>query len=138
MRISVFMDVFDCHVNRAPIAGEVVHVAYVKGKFLNASLDKASVHNERNGLVLKVADGREIGVVQIAGLVARRILCFVEGGEQMSIGERFCLIRFGSRVDVYLPEGVEPQVSVGQKMVAGETVLANLTGPQLSRRSAMV
>ena len=138
MRISVFMDVFDCHVNRAPIKGEVVHVAYVEGKFLNASLDKASVHNERNGLLLRVADGREIGVVQIAGLVARRILCFVKDGQQVATGERFGLIRFGSRVDVYLPEGVEPLVSVGQKMVAGETVLANLTGPQTPRRSAMV
>lgn len=138
MRVSVFMDVFDCHVNRAPIAGQVKRVAYVEGKFLNASLDKASLDNERNGMVLGLADGREVGVVQIAGLVARRILCFVKEGQSLETGERFGLIRFGSRVDVYLPEGVEPLVSVGQKMVAGETVLADLTGRQTPRPSRKI
>ena len=105
-------------------------MAYRPGKFLNASLDKASEDNERNGLCLRLADGREIAVVQIAGLVARRIVCFVESGMQMQTGERFGLIRFGSRLDVYLPQGVEPLVDVGQTMVAGETVLAVLDGPQ--------
>lgn len=137
-RISVFMDVFDCHVNRAPIAGEVKHVAYIEGKFLNASLDKASLDNERNGLLLGLPDGREIGVVQIAGLVARRILCWVEPGHRLGTGERFGLIRFGSRVDVYIPDGVEPLVFVGQKMVSGETVLADLTGAQRPRHAAAV
>lgn len=129
-RISVFMDVFDCHVNRSPVEGEVMRVAYVPGKFLNASLDKASTDNERNGLVLGLADGREVGVVQIAGLVARRILCWVQSGQHLGAGERFGLIRFGSRVDVFLPDGVEPLVAIGQKAVAGETVLARLNGPQ--------
>ena len=129
-RVSVFMNVFNCHVNRTPIAAEVAAVAYRPGKFLNASLDKASEDNERNGLCLRLADGREIAVVQIAGLVARRIVCFVESGMQMQTGERFGLIRFGSRLDVYLPQGVEPLVDVGQTMVAGETVLAVLDGPQ--------
>ena len=130
MRVAIFMNVFNCHVNRTPIAAEVAAVAYRPGKFLNASLDKASEDNERNGLCLRLADGREIAVVQIAGLVARRIVCFVESGMQMQTGERFGLIRFGSRLDVYLPQGVEPLVDVGQTMVAGETVLAVLDGPQ--------
>ncbi len=137
-RISVFMDVFDCHVNRAPIGGEIRHVAYVPGKFLKASLDKASEHNERNGLVIDLPDGREVGVVQIAGLVARRILCWVQPGQELATGERFGLIRFGSRVDVYLPDGVAPLVAVGQKAVAGETVLADLTAGPLPRRARMV
>lgn len=131
-RVSVFMNVFDCHVNRTPVAGSVKAVAYRPGKFLNASLDKASEDNERNSLCLEMSDGREIAVVQIAGLVARRIVSFVKGGENLSTGDRFGLIRFGSRVDVYLPEGVEPLVSIGQTMVAGETVLAELdTGAAL-------
>ncbi|MGI3209958.1 phosphatidylserine decarboxylase [Roseovarius tibetensis] len=125
-RVSVFMSVFDCHVNRAPVAGTVQAVAYRPGKFLNASLDKASADNERNGVVIEMADGRVLPVVQIAGLVARRIVCFVERGKTLSRGERFGLIRFGSRLDVYLPEGVVPQVRVGQTMIAGETVLAEL------------
>ena len=125
-RVSVFMSVFNCHVNRAPIAGEITAIAYRPGKFFNASLDKASVDNERNSLAIRMADGRSIAVVQIAGLVARRIVCFTEIGAQMQTGERFGLIRFGSRLDVYLPEGVEPAVRVGQTMIAGETVLADL------------
>ena len=127
-RISVFMNVFNCHVNRSPVAGEVVSVAYRPGKFFNASLDKASADNERNSLRLKIPDERELAVVQIAGLVARRIVCFVKPGAELQAGERFGLIRFGSRLDVYLPEGVEPLVAIGQTMVAGETVLANLSG----------
>ena len=128
-RISVFMSVFNCHVNRAPVAGEVTAVADRPGKFFNASLDKASADNERNGLCIRVADGRDLAVVQIAGLVARRIVCFVSPGEALQTGERFGLIRFGSRLDVYLPEGVAPLVSIGQTMVAGETVLAELNAP---------
>jgi len=125
-RVSVFMSVFNCHVNRTPISGEITAIAYRPGKFFNASLDKASVDNERNSLAIRMADGRSIAVVQIAGLVARRIVCFTEIGAQMQTGERFGLIRFGSRLDVYLPEGVEPAVRLGQTMIAGETVLADL------------
>jgi phosphatidylserine decarboxylase len=123
-RVSVFMSVFNCHVNRAPVAGRVTRVAYRPGKFLNASLDKASADNERNGIVIEMADGRPLPVVQIAGLVARRIVCFTGEGQSLGRGERFGLIRFGSRLDVYLPDGVVPLVRVGQTMVAGETVIA--------------
>ncbi len=125
-RVSVFMSVFNCHVNRAPVAGTIKTVAYRPGKFLNASLDKASEDNERNGVVIEMADGRLLPVVQIAGLVARRIVCFVTPGAAIGRGDRFGLIRFGSRLDVYLPEGVVPSVRVGQTMVAGETVIAEL------------
>lgn len=130
-RISVFMSVFDVHVNRAPTAGAVGTVAYCPGKFLNATLDKASLDNERNGLRLDLAEregliGGSLGVVQIAGLIARRIVCFVRTGDTLDAGERFGLIRFGSRLDVYLPLGVTPKVAVGQRMLAGETVLADL------------
>ncbi len=128
MRVCIFMNVFNCHVNRAPMAGRVARVAYKAGKFFNAELDKASEHNERNGLIIENGDTR-IGVVQIAGLVARRIVCFVHEGENIGAGERFGLIRFGSRLDVYLPLGVEPQVAIGQTMVAGESVIANLRAP---------
>lgn len=134
-RVSVFMSVFNCHVNRAPVAGTVSAVAYRPGKFFNASLDKASEHNERNGLTITMADGRRIAVVQIAGLVARRIVCWVAPGRRLETGERFGLIRFGSRLDVYLPDGVEPLVAVGQTMVAGETVLADLAGGEGPRRA---
>lgn len=126
-RVSVFMNVFNCHVNRLPVPGEVLGVAYRPGKFFNASLDKASADNERNSLRVRMEDGRELAVVQIAGLVARRIVCFVQPGAQLGRGDRFGLIRFGSRLDVYLPAGVEPMVDIGQTMVAGETVLADLT-----------
>ena len=125
-RISVFMSVFNCHVNRAPVAGEVTAVAYRPGKFLNASLDKASVDNERNGVAIRMEDGRVLGVVQIAGLVARRIVCFTAPGAHLARGERFGLIRFGSRLDVYLPDGAVVLVNLGQTMIAGETVLARL------------
>ncbi len=137
-RISVFMNVFNCHVNRAPIGGEVRSIAYRPGKFLNASLDKASEDNERNSLVLRMDDGRELAVVQIAGLVARRIVCFTREGARLETGERFGLIRFGSRLDVYLPGGVAPLVCPGQTMIAGETVLADLQsdeGPRTGRTS---
>ena len=128
-RVSVFMSVFNCHINRAPVAGKVQAVAYRPGKFFNASLDKASADNERNSLCIRMDDGRDLAVVQIAGLVARRIVCFVKSGDGLETGERFGLIRFGSRLDVYLPEGVDPMVRIGQTMVAGETVLAALKPP---------
>ena len=126
-RVSVFMSVFNVHVNRAPAAGKITKAGYVPGKFLNATLDKASKDNERQLLAMKTTSGKEICFVQIAGLVARRILCEAKEGMEYKAGERFGLIRFGSRLDVYLPDGVEPQVCVGQTMVAGETVLANLS-----------
>ena len=125
-RVSVFMNVFNCHVNRAPVAGKVVDITYHHGKFLNASLDKASIHNERNSVTLETANGTRIGVVQIAGLVARRIVCFVEEGHTLHAGQSVGLIRFGSRLDVYLPHGITPLVAVGQTAVAGETILADL------------
>ena len=125
-RVSVFMNVFNCHVNRAPMAGEVIAITYHHGKFVNASLDKASEHNERNSITIEASDKARIGVTQIAGLVARRIVCFTKVGNSLSVGERFGLIRFGSRLDVFLPEGIEPAVGLGQTAVAGETVLAHL------------
>jgi len=125
-RVSVFMNVFNCHVNRTPVAGTVSAVSYRPGKFFNASLDKASTDNERNSIAVEMGDGRKIAVVQIAGLVARRIVCDVKPGAVLETGERFGMIRFGSRVDVYLPEGVHPTVALGQTMVSGETVIADL------------
>ena len=127
-RVSVFMNVFNCHVNRAPMTGEVIAITYHHGKFVNASLDKASEHNERNSITIEAADKTRIGVTQIAGLVARRIVCFTKLGNCLSVGERFGLIRFGSRLDVFLPEGIEPAVGLGQTAVAGETILAHLGG----------
>ncbi|MDN3718884.1 phosphatidylserine decarboxylase [Roseibium salinum] len=134
MRVSIFMNVFNCHVNRAPIGGKITRVAYRAGKFLNAELDKASEDNERNGLVIDTGETR-IGVVQIAGLVARRIVCFVREGETVSTGERFGIIRFGSRLDVYMPADTTPKVALGQTMIGGETVLANLEEPQAQAQS---
>ena len=125
-RVSVFMNVFNCHVNRAPMAGEGIAITYHHGKFVNASLDKASEHNERNSITIEGVDKTRIGVTQIAGLVARRIVCFTKVGNGLSMGERFGLIRFGSRLDVFLPDGIEPAVGLGQTAVAGETVLAHL------------
>jgi phosphatidylserine decarboxylase len=125
-RVSVFMNVFNVHVNRAPAAGVVEKIAYRPGKFFNASFDKASSDNERSSIVLRMEDGRKLVCVQIAGLIARRIVCRVREGARLETGERYGLIRFGSRVDVYLPRGVEPMVAVGQRSVAGETVLAML------------
>jgi phosphatidylserine decarboxylase len=126
-RISIFMSVFDCHVNRAPVAGRVTKIAYKPGLFLNADLDKASENNERNGLVIETATGR-FGVVQIAGFIARRIVCFIRQGEAVGAGDRLGLIRFGSRVDVYMPNPVRPLVTIGSRAIAGETVLAELRG----------
>jgi len=140
-RIAVFMNVFNVHVNRAPVSGTVVKVAYRPGAFLDASLDKASTENERQSVRLKIAGVKsrspkknEIAVVQIAGLVARRILCDLREGDAVSAGERFGLIRFGSRVDVYLPEDCEPLVSVGQTAVGGETVIAEI-GAETPRKA---
>ncbi len=124
-RISIFMSVFNCHVNRSPATGKIERIAYRPGVFINAELDKASEDNERNSLVIASANGR-IGVIQIAGLVARRIVCFVREGQAIGAGERFGLIRFGSRLDVYLPDGTQALVSEGQTAVAGETILADL------------
>ena len=126
MRVSVFMSVFNCHVNRAPIAGRVTAVAYRPGKFLNASLDKASTDNERNALAIEMEDGRRIAVVQIAGLVARRILNYAEIGNRYNAGERYGFIRFGSRVDFYLPLNAKVKVSIGDKVYASSTVIAEL------------
>ncbi len=125
-RISIFMSVFNVHVNRAPATGKILRLAYIKGKFFNATLDKASKDNERQLLAMRTECGKEIAFVQIAGLIARRIVCFAKEGQTYQAGERFGLIRFGSRLDVYLPTDIEPQVCIGQTMVAGETVLANL------------
>jgi phosphatidylserine decarboxylase len=122
-RVSIFMSVFDVHINRAPIAGQVKRVAYVPGKFINADLDKASEDNERQHLLIEGADGLRIGFTQIAGLIARRILAFVKEGDIVDAGQRVGLIRFGSRVDVYLPTGVAPRVLLGQRAIAGETIL---------------
>ena len=131
-RVSVFMNVFDCHVNRSPVTGKIIKIAYTPGLFLNADLDKASEENERNGLVIE-AGGTRYGVVQIAGLVARRIVSFVKEGDALVAGERFGLIRFGSRVDVYLPMGVTPLVGEGQTAIAGETVIADLKAGEPAR-----
>ena len=123
-RVSVFMSVFDCHINRAPVAGRIAKIAYKPGVFVNADLDKASEDNERNGLILETASGR-FGVVQIAGLVARRIVSFKREDDILLAGERFGLIRFGSRVDVYMPDGFHPLVALGMRTVAGETPIAD-------------
>jgi phosphatidylserine decarboxylase len=123
MRVSIFMDVFSCHINRAPVRGRISLIEYRPGRFLNADLDKASAENERNGLVIESPHG-PVAVVQIAGLVARRILCWAEAPSEIAVGERFGLIRFGSRVDVYLPAGARPRVAVGQTAVGGETIIA--------------
>lgn len=131
-RVSVFMSVFDCHVNRAPMSGRIVKIAYKPGLFISADLDKASEDNERSSLLLDTVNGR-IGVVQIAGLVARRIVSFVSEGQMLGAGDRFGLIRFGSRVDVYLPDGVRVLVGHGSRAIAGETVLADASNPEPSR-----
>jgi len=132
-RVAIFMNVFNCHVNRAPVGGTIATMAYRPGKFLNASLDKASEDNERQAYRIADPSGRELAVVQIAGLIARRIVPEVREGQPIKTGERIGMIRFGSRVDVYLPEGVAPMVSVGQTMVAGETVLADFLSTEAAR-----
>ena len=137
-RVSIFMNVFDVHINRAPLAARIVKLTYVPGLFLNADLDKASLDNERQALTLETPSGLSIGVVQIAGLIARRIVKFVSEGDQLMAGQRFGLIRFGSRVDVYLPKDVAIKVCVGQRSIAGETILADLsvTGKPASGRAS--
>ena len=130
-RISIFMSVFDVHINRSPIGGTVRRVVYIPGRFLNADLDKASDENERQHLLVERSDGTMIGFTQIAGLVARRIVPFVKPGDILAAGQRVGLIRFGSRVDVYLPAGTEPRVLLGQKIIAGETVLAEIASAPL-------
>ncbi len=126
LRVSIFMSVFDVHINRTPVAGTLRKLVYIPGKFVNADLDKASEENERQHFVVERADGVRIGFTQIAGLVARRILPFVSMGTELSTGQRVGLIRFGSRVDVYLPAGTTPQILLGQRALAGETVIARL------------
>jgi phosphatidylserine decarboxylase len=132
-RVSIFMNVFDVHINRAPFAGRIERIRYKPGVFLNADLDKASEDNERNGFVLVTPGGVRVGVVQIAGLVARRIVKFMTEGQSVAAGERIGMIRFGSRVDVYLPDGVRPLVAEGQLSLAGETLIADLKNPDTGR-----
>ena len=133
-RVSIFLNIFDVHVNRVPADGAVTRLAYRPGKFFNAALEKASELNERQSIRLTTPDGRELAFVQIAGLVARRIRCDLKEGQSVRAGERFGLIRFGSRVDVYLPQGAAPLVAIGQRMVGGETVIADLASPEPARR----
>ncbi len=135
VRISIFLSVFDVHIQRAPVAGRIVRSLYVPGAFLNAELDKASEENERRAIAIETAAGVKIGVVQIAGLVARRIVTFASEGDSLGVGERFGLIRFGSRVDTYLPVGASPAVAVGQRAVGGETVLADLKSTEPAREA---
>jgi phosphatidylserine decarboxylase len=125
-RVSIFMSVFDVHINRAPVGGTVRRVVYIPGKFMNADLDKASDENERQHILIERSDGLKLGFTQIAGLVARRIVPFVKPGDMVAKGQRIGLIRFGSRVDVYLPAGTDPKVMIGQTIVAGETVLGEV------------
>ncbi len=139
VRVSVFLNVFDVHVNRVPIGGRVVHKHYRPGKFVNASLDKASVDNERAAIAIEMAGdhprrGEKIGVVQIAGLIARRIICDALVGSNFKTGEHYGLIRFGSRTDIYLPPGMQPLVIVGQRMIGGETVLADCLSTEPRRQ----
>lgn len=126
LKISVFMNVFNVHSNRSPVDGTVTHVEYNAGSFVNAALSKASIENERNAVVTRLADGTEVTFVQIAGLVARRILCYTKVGDTLARGQRYGFIRFGSRVDVYLPTSAKPRVTVGDKVSATETILAEL------------
>lgn len=132
-RISIFLSVFDVHINRSPVSGRVIRSVHVPGVFLNAELDKASEDNERRGLAIEMVNGDTVGVVQIAGLVARRIVTFIGEGHTLRVGERFGLIRFGSRVDVYLPPGRGALVAIGQRAVGGETVLADLASEEGAR-----
>jgi phosphatidylserine decarboxylase len=134
-RISIFLSVFDVHIQRAPLAGRVARVIYTPGSFLNASLDKASEENERCAIILQAANGTEIAVVQIAGLIARRIVTFTKAGDNIGIGERFGLIRFGSRVDLYLPPDHAPLVAVGQRAIGGETILADIKSAEAEREA---
>jgi phosphatidylserine decarboxylase len=135
VRVSIFLSVFDVHINRAPVAGRIVRSIYVPGSFLNAALDKASEENERRSTVIAMTDGTEIAVVQIAGLIARRIVTSVAEGDSVGIGQRLGLIRFGSRVDLYLPPGRASQVAVGQRAVGGETIIADLKSSEMDREA---
>lgn len=135
VRISTFLSVFDVHINRSPVAGKIIRSVYVPGAFFNAALDKASEENERRAIVVQTARGSEIGVVQIAGLVARRIVTFSNEGDNLRAGQRFGLIRFGSRVDIYLPPGKVALVSVGQRVVGGETIFADLDSNEPEREA---
>jgi phosphatidylserine decarboxylase len=135
LRISIFLSVFDVHINRAPVAGRVARSVYVPGSFLNAALDKASEENERSCLVISTNNNMEIAVVQIAGLIARRIVTFIREGDTVGVGERYGLIRFGSRVDTYLPPGHGALVAVGQRAVGGETILADLKSDEPEREA---
>ncbi|MDI9409690.1 MAG: phosphatidylserine decarboxylase [Candidatus Pacebacteria bacterium] len=137
-RVSIFMSVFDVHVNRSPMAGVVAAVLYRPGKFLSAGLDKASTDNERSTMIIDLASGQKLVVVQIAGLVARRILSFVKPGDRLAAGERYGLIRFGSRVDIFLPDGVNPLVAEGQWAVGGETIIADVNSKQLPLKGKRV
>jgi len=132
-RISIFMNVFNVHVNRIPVNGTIKKIHYHKGKFFNASLDKASIHNERQCFMIEHSSKTKIGFIQIAGLVARRIRCDISEGQTLKAGQRFGLIRFGSRVDVFLPKGVHPMVIEGQTTIAGETILADLKSKESGR-----
>jgi phosphatidylserine decarboxylase len=127
-RVSIFMSVFDCHINRSPVGGRVERIVYRAGKFISADLDKASEHNERNAFVILTSAGQRVAAVQIAGLVARRIVCFAREGDNLGAGQRIGMIRFGSRVDVYLPEGTRVLAGEGQMAIAGETLIADLAG----------
>jgi phosphatidylserine decarboxylase len=133
LRISIFMSVFDCHVNRSPVSGRIERIIYHPGKFLSADLDKASEDNERNAFVIAMGNGQRIAAIQIAGLVARRIVPFVRQSEAVAAGQRIGMIRFGSRVDVYLPEGTRALAAEGQTAIAGETVIADLTATDPGR-----
>ena len=135
VRISTFLSVFDVHIQRAPVAGRIARSIYVPGVFVNAALDKASEDNERRAIVIQTPAGAEIAVVQIAGLVARRIVTFAHEGDSLALGQRFGLIRFGSRVDVYLPPGRAPLVAVGQRAIGGETVFADLLSDEPEREA---
>jgi phosphatidylserine decarboxylase len=130
LKISIFLSVFDVHVNRVPVSGKILGLYYHPGKFLNASLDKASVHNERQSVVLETGNGVKIAFIQIAGLIARRIVCDLEEGMDVLAGQRYGIIRFGSRVDLYLPLDTNPLVAVGQTVIGGETILADLSTAQ--------
>jgi len=136
-RISIFMSVFDCHINRSPVAGRIERIVYRPGKFLSADLDKASEDNERNAFIIASTGGQRLAVIQIAGLVARRIISFAREGEAVGAGQRIGMIRFGSRVDVYLPEGTRALVAEGQTAIAGETVLADLRAAEPGRTFRM-
>ncbi len=134
-RVSIFLSVFDVHVNRIPAAGTIKKIVYRPGLFLNAGNERASIENERCAALLELPDGRELGFVQIAGLIARRIICDAKEGDRVNAGDRYGLIRFGSRMDIYLPKGITSQVAIGQRMIGGETLIADLNG-SLPQRDA--